>query len=100
LRVCHATRHDHAPKAWGPRNVLWSPSARREYVARSVKCVGATWGISGDLCHVYYAFLQVRYNVSVSHIVRANHGDECELPPTMRMSPICGKGFSFGEEWI
>jgi hypothetical protein len=32
LRVYRVTGHDHAPRAWGPRNVLWTPSARREYV--------------------------------------------------------------------
>jgi hypothetical protein len=32
LRVYHATSHDRTPRAWGPRNVLWMPSARREYI--------------------------------------------------------------------
>jgi hypothetical protein len=41
--VYHATGHDHAPWVWGSRNVLWMPSAGREYVfityaALSVQC--------------------------------------------------------------
>jgi hypothetical protein len=31
----------------------------------------------------------------VSRVIRGNHGDECELPPTMCTPPICGKSFSF-----
>jgi hypothetical protein len=32
LCACRAIGHDHTPRAWGPRNVLWMPSARHEYV--------------------------------------------------------------------
>jgi hypothetical protein len=45
---------------------------------------------------IYYcALLQVCYPCFVSRIVRDNHGDECELSPTMRTPPICGKNFIF-----
>jgi hypothetical protein len=30
--VYHATGHDHTPRVWGFRNVLWPPSTRSEYV--------------------------------------------------------------------
>jgi hypothetical protein len=61
---------------------------------RNVKCMGATWEISGDVCHIYLSFF-CRYNnhVCVSHAIRNNYGDECELPPTMRMPSIFGKVF-------
>jgi hypothetical protein len=51
---------------------------------------------------IYISVLFYRYanHVFISYIVRVNHRDECELPPTMCMPPICDKGFSFGEEWI
>jgi hypothetical protein len=39
-------------------------------------------------------------HVFISRFVRTNHGDECELPPTMRTPPICDKRLSFGEEQI
>jgi hypothetical protein len=31
LHVYHATSHDCTPRAWGPRNVPWTPSMRSEY---------------------------------------------------------------------
>jgi hypothetical protein len=65
----------------------------------SVKCVGTTWRISGDECYIFIVlFCRYTNHVSVSH--NANHGDECELPPTISTSLICGKNFSFGEEQI
>jgi hypothetical protein len=49
-----------------------------------------------------YIVLFCRYanHISISRIVRTNHGVECELSLTMRTPPICGKSFSFGEERI
>jgi hypothetical protein len=29
LRVYHATGHDYAPRAWRPKNVLWTPFDER-----------------------------------------------------------------------
>jgi hypothetical protein len=57
---------------------------------RSVKRVGATWGISGDVYHMYIVlFYRYANHISVSRIVRTNHGIECELSPTMRTPLIC-----------
>jgi hypothetical protein len=67
----------------------------------SVKCTGATWRISGDVCHIYIILL-CRYanHVCISHTARTNYGDECDLPPTINTPSIFGKSFLFGEERI
>jgi hypothetical protein len=52
------------------------------------------------MSYIIVLFYRYAKHISISHIVRANHGDECKLPPTMRTPPICGKSFSFGEERI
>jgi hypothetical protein len=63
--------------------------------------VGATWWISDDVCHISIVlFCKYTNHVSVSHTARTNYGDECDLPPTIRMPSIFGKKNSFGEERI
>jgi hypothetical protein len=66
----------------------------------SVKHTGVTWGISGDVCHILLCSSTGTLDTFVSRIARANHGVECNLPPTMRMPLMCGKSFFFGEEQI
>jgi hypothetical protein len=66
----------------------------------NVKCVGATWGISGDVCYMYIVFF-CRY---AKHDLRK----VVSLELTMGISPICHRlhrliylaSFSFGEERI
>jgi hypothetical protein len=67
----------------------------------NVKCMGATWGISGDISEYMSIELFCRYanHVCVSHTTRTNYGDECDLPPIIRTPSIFGK-ISFGKEHI
>ena len=60
---------------------------------RSVKRVGITWGISGDVCiyYIYCVFCRYANHVVVSRFVRIDYGFECVLPPTMRTPSILAK---------
>jgi hypothetical protein len=60
---------------------------------RSIKCMGATWGISGDVCHILLCSSTGMLTTFVSHIARANHRIECYLPLTIRMPSIFGELF-------
>jgi hypothetical protein len=52
--------------------------------------------------YIMYIVLSCRYanHVSISQFIRANHEDECKLPPTIYTPSIFGKIFSFDEERI
>jgi hypothetical protein len=68
---------------------------------RSVKCIDATYGISGDVYNISIVlFCTYANHIYVSHTARTNYGDECELPPTIRMPSIFGELFIFVEECI
>jgi hypothetical protein len=45
--------------------------------------------------YVMYIVLFYRYasHIVVSRIIRANHRDECDLPPTIHTPSICGEPF-------
>jgi hypothetical protein len=54
----------------------------------------ATWGISGDVCHIYIVlFYKYANHICISHTAKTNYGDECDLPPTIHMSSVIGKKF-------
>jgi hypothetical protein len=62
---------------------------------RSVKHVGTTWGISGDVCVNISVVFFYRYVTTFEYAIlfRANHGDECELPLTTCTPSIFGLPF-------
>jgi hypothetical protein len=95
------TSHDHTPRVWGPMNVLWSlPQDVKTFSKCMQRCpyivkhTDATWGISGDVYHIsIMLFYRYTKHVCISHTARTNYGDECDLPPIIRMSYIFGEAF-------
>jgi hypothetical protein len=62
----------------------------------SVKRMGATWGISDNLYHIFIMlFCRYANHICISHTARTNYGDECDLPLTMHTPSIFGKSFVF-----
>jgi hypothetical protein len=60
----------------------------------SVKHTDATWGISGDVCHISIVlFCRYANHVCISHTTRTNSGDECDLPPIISTPYIFSKCF-------
>jgi hypothetical protein len=73
-----------------------------QHCSYSVKRLGATWGISGDVCHIYLLCSSIgTLTMFVQDcLIRIDYGDECDFATDLRTTCIFGKSFSFGEECI
>jgi hypothetical protein len=61
--------------------------------------VGATWGISGDVCVYICVFSGYANYAFINCLVRTDYGDDCVLPLSRRMPSIFAPPpFSFGED--
>jgi hypothetical protein len=68
---------------------------------RSVKHMGATWGISGDVCHmcILCFFAGTLTTTAYSRFVRTDYGDECDYH-RLYLRLIYYANFYFGEERV